>query len=208
MAGGLPPPSGGAGAARGGAGAPGAGSAPETPHRRYLAFPVRARDRELVVAVADPTDLDAEQALGFASGRNIVNEVASPAAIQEAIDRRYAPDRVLERMVDRVGAKLVDDVRVVEEVAPEAVSSGEVESAPVVKLANLILHDAVSERASDIHLEPGRDGGTVRFRVDGVLRPLDRKSTRLNSSHDQISYAVFCLKKKKTRRRTIPDSTA
>src|SRR5256885_13917318 len=74
-------------------------------------------------------------------------------------------------MVDRVGAKLVDDVRVVEDVAPEAVSSGEVESAPVVKLANLILHDAVSERASDIHLERGRDGGTVRFRVDGVLRP-------------------------------------
>src|SRR5256885_15809830 len=74
-------------------------------------------------------------------------------------------------MVDRVGAKLVDDVRVVEEAAPEAVSSGDVESAPVVKLANLILHDAVSERASDIHLEPGRDGGPVRFRVDGVLRP-------------------------------------
>src|SRR5438552_172991 len=137
--------------------APAVALVPEKAARRYLAFPVRARDRELVVAVADPTDLDAEQALGFASGRNIVNEVASPAAIQEAIDRRYAPDRVLERMVDRVGAKLVDDVRVVEEVAPETVSSTEMESAPVVKLANLILHDAVSERASDIHLEPGRD---------------------------------------------------
>jgi type IV pilus assembly protein PilB len=144
---------------------------PEKAARRFLAFPVRARDRELVVAVADPTDLDAEQALGFASGRTIVCEVAEPAAIREAIDRRYAPDHALERMVDRVGAKLVDDVRVVEEVAPETVSSGEVDSAPVVKLANLILHDAVSERASDIHLEPGRDGGTVRFRVDGVLRP-------------------------------------
>src|SRR5205823_3705526 len=41
----------------------------------------------------------------------------------------------------------------------------------VVAIANLTLHDAVSEGASDIHLEPGRDGGTVRFRVDGVLRP-------------------------------------
>src|SRR5256886_2602015 len=144
---------------------------PEKTARRYLVYPLRATDRQLVVAMANPADLDAEQALGFASGRAIVCEIAAPAAIQEAIDRRYAPDRLLERMIDRVGAKLVDDVRVVEDAAPEAVSSHEVESAPVVKLANLILHDAVSEGASDIHLEPGRDGGTVRFRVDGVLRP-------------------------------------
>jgi type IV pilus assembly protein PilB len=147
---------------------------PEKAARRYLAFPLRASDRELVVAVADPTDLDAEQALAFVSGRAIVCEVAAPATIQEAIDRRYAPDRLLERMIDRVGAKLVDDVRVIEDATPETVSPDQVESAPVVKLANLILHDGVSERASDIHLEPGRDGGIVRFRVDGVLRPFMR----------------------------------
>ncbi len=144
---------------------------PEKTARRFLVYPLRATDRQIVVALANPTDLDAEQALGFASGRAVVSEIAPPAAIQEAIDKRYAPDRLLERMVDRVGAKLVDDVRVVEDAAPEAVSTQDVDSAPVVKLANLILHDAVSEGASDIHLEPGRDGGTVRFRVDGVLRP-------------------------------------
>src|SRR5256885_11948226 len=85
--------------------APAVALVPEKAARRYLAFPVRARDRELVVAVADPTDLDAEQALGFASGRNIVNEVASPAAIQEAIDRRDAPDRGLRGMGDPGGAE-------------------------------------------------------------------------------------------------------
>ena len=144
---------------------------PEKVARRYLAFPLRATDRQLVVAVADPTDLDAEQGLRFASGRHIVWEIASPEMIQEAIETRYAPDRVVERLIDRVGAKLVDDVRVIEETAPEAVSSQDVDATPVVKLTNLILHDAVTEGASDIHLEPGRDGGTVRFRVDGVLRP-------------------------------------
>jgi type II secretory ATPase GspE/PulE/Tfp pilus assembly ATPase PilB-like protein/ActR/RegA family two-component response regulator len=144
---------------------------PEKVARRYLAFPLRATERQLVVAVADPTDLDAEQALGFASGRTIAWEIASPAMIQEAIDTRYAPDRVVERLIDRIGAKLVDDVRIVEDAVPQAVSSHEVDSTPVVKLTNLILHDGVSEGASDIHLEPGRDGGTVRFRVDGVLRP-------------------------------------
>jgi type II secretory ATPase GspE/PulE/Tfp pilus assembly ATPase PilB-like protein/ActR/RegA family two-component response regulator len=151
--------------------APALSLVPERTARRFLVYPLRATDRELVVAVANPTDLDAEQALGFASGRAVVTEIAAPSTIQEAIDKRYAPDRILERMVDRVGAKLVDDVRVVEEAIPEALSTQDVDSAPVVKLANLILHDAVSEGASDIHLEPGRDGGTVRFRVDGVLRP-------------------------------------
>ena len=151
--------------------APALSLVPEKTARRFLVYPLRATDRQIVVAVANPTDLDAEQALGFASGRTVVTEIAPPAAIQDAIDRRYAPDRILERMVDRVGAKLVDDVRVVEDAAPEAVSTQELDSAPVVKLANLILHDAVSEGASDIHLEPGRDGGTVRFRIDGVLRP-------------------------------------
>jgi type II secretory ATPase GspE/PulE/Tfp pilus assembly ATPase PilB-like protein/CheY-like chemotaxis protein len=150
--------------------APALSLVPEKTARRFLVYPLHATDRQLVVAIANPTDLDAEQALGFASSRTVVSQIATPATIQDAIDRRYAPDRVLERMVDRVGAKLVDDVRLVEEAVPEAVTSQDVDSTPVVKLANLILHDAVSEGASDIHLEPGRDGGTVRFRVDGVLR--------------------------------------
>src|SRR5205085_4852194 len=61
-------------------------------------------------------------------------------------------------------------VRVVEELEPEAVGQAEVESAPVVKLTNLILRDAIVQGASDIHIEPGPKGGSVRFRVDGVMR--------------------------------------
>jgi type II secretory ATPase GspE/PulE/Tfp pilus assembly ATPase PilB-like protein len=143
---------------------------PEKLARRYHVFPLRADDRYLTVAVANPTALDDEQALGFASGRTPIFQVAPPAAIAEAIDTRYAPDAALERLVDRVGASLVDDVRVLEDVVPETVDSREIDATPVVKLTNLILHDAVRAGASDIHLEPGRQGGTVRFRVDGVLR--------------------------------------
>ncbi len=61
-------------------------------------------------------------------------------------------------------------MRVVEELEPEAVAAEEVESAPVVKLTNLILRDAVVQGASDIHVEPGAKGGVVRYRVDGVMR--------------------------------------
>src|SRR5687768_18272296 len=81
------------------------------------------------------------------------------------------------------------------------------EDAPVVRLVNVLLVDALRRGASDIHVEPYEKELRIRFRIDGMLYdvmhpPLkmreDRKSTRLNSSHGYISYAVFCLKKKKT----------
>jgi type II secretory ATPase GspE/PulE/Tfp pilus assembly ATPase PilB-like protein/CheY-like chemotaxis protein len=61
---------------------------------------------------------------------------------------------------------------VLEEQGPESVDASEVESAPIIKLTNFILSDAVRQRASDIHLEPGRGEGAVRIRVDGVMRTL------------------------------------
>src|SRR3989449_3563910 len=78
------------------------------------------------------------------------------------------------------------------------------EDAPIVRLANNILALAIKKGACDIHIEPQEKGVVLRLRIDGVLyvenvlsKKIDRKSTRLNSSHGYISYAVFCLKKKK-----------
>ena len=142
---------------------------PEKAARRYQVFPLRENDRQLVVATANPADLDAEQALGFVSGRTPVFEVAPPAALQEALDNRYAPDRLVENLIDGLGAEF-EDVEFLEESGPEQVAAKDVETTPVVKLTNLILRDAVRSGVSDIHLEPGRDGALVRFRVDGVLR--------------------------------------
>jgi len=143
---------------------------PEKVARRYTVFPLRANDRQITVAVADPTNYELEQALGFASGRVPIFEIAPPSAIEKAIEAHYAPERLVERLMGRVGTDMIDQVHLVEETSPEAVSSEDVDAAPVVKLTNLILHEAVRAGASDIHLEPGREGGTVRFRVDGVLR--------------------------------------
>ncbi|MBI4503527.1 MAG: Flp pilus assembly complex ATPase component TadA, partial [Gemmatimonadetes bacterium] len=144
---------------------------PETFARRYHVFPLREDDRRLTIATADPTNLDVEQTLVFAAGRAVVFEVAPPAVIDQAIETRYSPERVVEDLLGKVGAEKVDSVSVVEEEEQaDVVRVQETEAAPVIKLTNLILHDAVTERASDIHIEPGRAGGTVRFRVDGVLR--------------------------------------
>ena len=76
----------------------------------------------------------------------------------------------VDLLLSNLDAKLTDAVRVLEEAKPEAVSSRDVEAAPVVKLTNLILQDAVQQRASDVHIEPGEGSGVVRFRIDGVMR--------------------------------------
>src|SRR5438552_17691217 len=66
--------------------------------------------------------------------------------------------------------------------------------ASVVKFVNQIIREAIIERATDIHVEPLENDLRIRYRIE------DRKSTRLNSSHQIISYAVFCLKKKKKKK--------
>ncbi|MGD8360307.1 MAG: ATPase, T2SS/T4P/T4SS family [Gemmatimonadota bacterium] len=145
---------------------------PEAMARKHLIFPLVETDRHLVVATADPTDVEAERLLGFTSGRQAVFEVASPRAIKEAIDERFPPDRTLENLL---GTLEMDDhsedaVRLIEEMGPEAISAGEVDAAPVVRLTNLIIRDGIAQGASDLHIEPGRKMGVVRYRVDGVLR--------------------------------------
>lgn len=144
---------------------------PEKVARRYGVHALRETDRELFVASSDPNNYDAEQDIAFASGRRVVFELASPAAISRLLSGAYSADGAVETLLNNADATLADAVRVLEEDTPEQVTEQEVDSAPLVKLTNLILSDAVQQRASDIHIEPGgAKGGAVRFRVDGVMR--------------------------------------
>ena len=143
---------------------------PEKVARQYGVLPLREDDRHLVVATADPSDLDMEEALRFASGRQVRFEIAPPGEIREAFDLHYSPGRTLETLLERLGANVGDSVRVLSQTKAEWVGEGDADAEPVVKMANLILREAATAGASDIHIEPGRGFGTVRFRVDGVLR--------------------------------------
>lgn len=143
---------------------------PERIARKYHVFPLREDDRHLVVATADPTNIEVEHAIGFAAGRRPIFELATPEAIADALFSAYNADRAMDQLLSSVDEQVADAVRIVDELEPESVAAAEVESAPVVKLTNLILRDAIVQGASDIHIEPGAKGGTVRFRVDGVMR--------------------------------------
>jgi type II secretory ATPase GspE/PulE/Tfp pilus assembly ATPase PilB-like protein/CheY-like chemotaxis protein len=143
---------------------------PDSLARRRLILPLRESDREIVVATADPTDPDVEKELGFATGRTPVLELATPDLLDNAIATWYTPDRMVAALVESVADEAEDLVRVVREGPTEQVTEADADSEPVIKLTSVILRDAIVQRASDIHFEPGREGALVRFRVDGVLR--------------------------------------
>jgi type IV pilus assembly protein PilB len=143
---------------------------PESLVRRHVLLPIQETERHLVVATSDPTDVEAERLIGFRSGRTPIFRIAPPSAIRDAIEARYSPNHRVEGLLDSLDGEAVEAVRVVEGVAPELISAEDATATPVVKLTNLILRDGITAGASDIHIEPGRRVGVVRYRVDGVLR--------------------------------------
>ena len=136
---------------------------PEKVARRFHVVPLRENDRQLVLATCDPIDDAAESGLAFASGRTPIFELATPAAIGDLLQRAYA------KPTD-VPARGEDAIALVQTTNDAPIGEDPTDEAPVVRLVQLILRNAVLERASDVHLEPGPGGGTVRFRVDGVMR--------------------------------------
>ena len=98
--------------------------------------------------------------------------MASPRAIQEILDDRFSPEVAIDSLLDGFDVDDLDSdaVKLVEEMGPESISSEDAEATPVVRLTNLIIRDAIAQVASDIHIEPGRRVGVIRYRVDGVLR--------------------------------------
>ncbi len=145
---------------------------PEAISRKHLIFPLLETNRQLVVATADPTDVEVEKILRFTSGRQAVFQVAPPRAIKRALDDRSSPERDVDNLLGSsdLGDAAEDTVKLVEDMGPEAITEGDVQATPVVKLTNLIIRDGIAQGASDIHIEPGQKMGAVRYRVDGVLR--------------------------------------
>ena len=127
----------------------------------------------LTIAMADPTNVFAMDDIKFMTGYNVEPVVASELGIRAAIDNYYGTTSAIELkkvMEDLQNAESAD-LEVLEEEEDMDVEALALESeeAPVVKLVNLILTDAIKRGASDIHIEPYEKEFRVRFRVDGIL---------------------------------------
>ncbi|MGA3143268.1 MAG: ATPase, T2SS/T4P/T4SS family [Verrucomicrobiota bacterium] len=141
--------------------------------RMYHCVPVALNHGMLQVALADPLDPAHADEVGFACKRDVQVVVADPAEIEKALDRCYGQeeagdisqilkelgsDKEMERAV--IEASALDDAKQAESLANQA---------PIVKFVDLVLFQAIQDRASDIHFEPFEDEFRIRYRVDGAL---------------------------------------
>ena len=153
---------------------------PESVARENTIFPLSESDGVLRIATCDPTDMDAQEKLRFILNREVEMALAVREQIVESINRHYglsdgeSADSMLQEFTDTA----IDFTETA--VEQQAAAAQEDNSdAPVVKLVNLIITEAVQLRASDIHIEPFEDRIRIRYRIDGRLVERDNPPRRL-----------------------------
>ena len=156
--------------------------------RKYEVLPIKRTGNQLTLAMADPTNVFAVDDVGFMTNLQVVPVVASQGAIRKAIDRLYeAQTGGLAEVLSEMDAA-VGDVEVVEGEDEQWAKADifelkeSADEAPVVRLINMILVDAIRRGASDIHLEPYEKVFRVRFRIDGVLHEIMTPPKRLEAA--------------------------
>src|SRR5512145_238739 len=161
---------------------------PVTIARKYDVLPVKRINTTLTLAMADPTNVFALDDIAFSTNLQILPVVAPQAAIRKAIDQLYETVSVSSSpsMTDMMSelAQDVSNVEVIEDdEATAAVNSFELkesaDEAPVVRLVNMVLVDAIRKGASDLHWEPYEKTFRIRFRIDGVLHEMLSPPKRL-----------------------------
>ncbi len=135
--------------------------------RRYRALPIGWAEGRLVVAMADPTNVFALDDIHTLTGAEVQAAVVAKDQLLEALDRFHR----LEGEAGEVAQIAADELTAADELAQ---TRDVVEDAPIVRLVNLLITQAVADRASDIHVEPAETDLRIRFRVDGVLHEVMR----------------------------------
>jgi len=153
---------------------------------KYRIFPVSKNGASLTLAMADPSNVFAIDDIKFMTGYNVKPVVASENFIGEMIARFYEQQsEALQNVMDSIsdfsdeGLDLVHETE--EDIDVSALKSA-VEEAPVVKLVNVILSEAITRGASDIHLEPYEKDLRVRYRIDGVLYDVMQPPVKLKAA--------------------------
>ncbi len=145
---------------------------------KFQVLPLERRGRVLTVAMANPSNIFAIDDIKFITSLDVQPVVCSEMAIKRAVEKHYASTESLASIMEGIE----DDIEVVEEQDDDEVASGEEQNAPVVKLVNTLLSEAVKLGASDIHIEPYEKHMRVRYRVDGVLQEVMEPPIKLRAA--------------------------
>jgi len=148
---------------------------------KYQIVPVNRAGSTLIIAMSDPSNIFAIDDIKFMTGYNVEVVVVAESAIKTAIDKLYDQSASLADVMNDLE---MDELEVLSDEEEVDVSSLEraTEDAPVVKLVNLILTDAIKKKASDIHVEPYERSFRVRYRIDGILYEVMKPPMKLKNA--------------------------
>ncbi len=148
---------------------------PEQVARRYRALPIGYEDSRLLVAMADPANLFALDDIRTMTGMDLQPVVATAADIESAIRKYSRMDESVQKMASEASTAAEDEVADLERAAAS------LEEGPIVKMVNLLISQAIADRASDIHIEPMEREVRIRYRIDGVLSEVMRSPKNIQA---------------------------
>ncbi len=146
--------------------------------RKFQVLPITRAGRVLTVAMANPNNIFAIDDIKFITGLDVQPAVAGERAIKKYIDKFYATTDSLASIMEGIE----DDIELVEDLDEEDITGQEGQNAPVVKLVNTLLAEAVKLGASDVHIEPYERHMRVRYRIDGVLSEVMEPPIKLKNA--------------------------
>jgi type IV pilus assembly protein PilB len=148
---------------------------------KHHLVPTNLTRSTLTIAMADPSNLVAINEVKFLTGFDVKITVAAPSSIQLSIERFYESESNYDEVLSKLDGDSVDVVQESDDIDLKELERA-TEEAPVVKLVNALLTDAIRKRASDIHIEPYEKLLRVRFRIDGVLYEIMQPPLRLKNA--------------------------
>jgi len=143
--------------------------------RRYRAVPIGYEDSQLVVAMADPANLFALDDIRTITRMDIRPVVATAGDIEAAIRKYTHAEQSVQKMASEASEAAAED----DAIAGRGAAA--VEEGPIVKMVNLLISQALADRASDIHIEPTERDVRIRYRVDGVLHEVMRSPKNIHA---------------------------
>ena len=177
---------------------------PEDVCRRHMLIPIARSGKVLTVAMADPTNVFAIDDVRFMTGFKLEPVISPEVAISRAIDRYYGADEKTEKLssealIDEIEGYINEaeaeiEIEIAEKTETDLSKDEQsVAEAPVIRMVNSILQEAVNKEASHIHLEPGERDFRVRFRIDGNLREIFSLPKRMRAPLTSRVKIIFNL---------------
>jgi len=158
---------------------------PENVARHKILIPIEKKGNVLTVAISDPFNVFVIDDLKLMTGFDINIVLAQEKEIKETIEKYYTTKENINEVLKEIEIQTPETVKVVkeEETTPDIFSlEQQAEEAPVVKLVNLILSNAIKMKASDIHIEPYEKSLRVRYRIDGVLHEFQNPPKKFHNA--------------------------